>query len=44
LGFVVIGVAIALSVPAIAAVRGLIQRIAETCLFAGLAAACWAYR
>jgi hypothetical protein len=44
LGFVVVGVAIALSVPAAAAVRGLIQRIAEACLFVGLAGASWAYR
>lgn len=38
-GYIVIGVAIALSFPH--PVRGLIQRIAEICLFGGLALAAW---
>nr|WP_315481724.1 DUF998 domain-containing protein [uncultured Undibacterium sp.] len=38
-GYIVIGVAIALSFPH--PVRGLIQRIAELCLFGGLALAAW---
>ena len=40
-GSVVLGGAIALSIPGIAAVRGLIQRVAELCLFGGLALAIW---
>lgn len=38
-GYIVIGIAIALSFPH--PVRGLIQRIAEICLFGGLALAAW---
>lgn len=38
-GYIVIGVAIALSFPH--PIRGLIQRIAEICLFGGLALAAW---
>lgn len=40
-GFVVLGSTIALSVLASNSIRGLIQRIAEICLFAGLALAAW---
>jgi hypothetical protein len=40
-GFVVLGTAIALSVLPSNSVRGIIQRIAETCLFGGLALAVW---
>src|SRR5688572_860589 len=38
---VVLSIAIALSIPGIAAMRGLIQRVAELCLFVGLAVAIW---
>lgn len=38
-GFVVLGTAVALSVPH--PVRGIIQRVAETCLFGGLFLAAW---
>ena len=40
-GLAVIGAAIALSVPLLASVRGLVQRVAEACLFGGLALAIW---
>jgi hypothetical protein len=40
-GFVVLSGAIALSIPGIAAIRGLIQRVAELCLFVSLSAAIW---
>jgi hypothetical protein len=40
-GFVVLGAAIALSVPGITAIRGVVQRAAELCLFVGLALAIW---
>ncbi|GAA5002281.1 DUF998 domain-containing protein [Pseudoluteimonas lycopersici] len=40
-GFIVLGAAIAISVVPSSPVRGLIQRIAETCLFGGLAWASW---
>ena len=40
-GFVVLGGAIALSIPGIAVVRGVIQRVAELCLLGGLAVAIW---
>lgn len=40
-GFIVLGTAIALSVLPAESVRGFIQRIAETCLFGGLALAVW---
>ena len=40
-GFVVLGTAIALSVLPSNSVRGIIQRIAETCLFSCLALAVW---
>ena len=40
-GFVVLGAAIALTVLPSAAMRGAIQRIAELCLFGGLACAAW---
>lgn len=40
-GFVVLGAVIALSVLPSNSVRGIIQRIAETCLFGGLALAVW---
>ena len=40
-GFVVLGVTIALSLLPTDSVRGLVQRLAETCLFAGLALAAW---
>jgi hypothetical protein len=40
-GLVVGGVAIGLSIPALAPVRGLLQRIAELCLFGGLALSVW---
>jgi hypothetical protein len=43
-GLVVLSIAIALSVPGIAAIRGLIQRVAEICLFGCLAAAIWVGR
>lgn len=36
-GYVVLGAGFAISLPQLAAVRGLIQRIAEICLFGGLA-------
>ena len=39
LGFVVLAVAIAISVQSFGAVRGLIQRVGELCLFGGLALA-----
>lgn len=41
-GFIVWGAAVALSFPSI--VRGLIQRVAELCLFGGLALAIWLAR
>ncbi len=37
LGMVVLGSAILISLPPLAAVRGLVQRVAELCLFGGLA-------
>ena len=40
-GFVVFGAAFALSALPSASVRGLVQRIAEACLFAGLAWSAW---
>ena len=40
-GFIVLGAVIALSVLPSTTVRGAIQRVAETCLFAGLALAIW---
>jgi hypothetical protein len=40
-GFVVLGATIALSVLPSNSVRGIIQRIAESCLFGGLALAVW---
>lgn len=40
-GFIVLGSTIALSVMSSHSVRGIIQRIAETCLFGGLALAAW---
>jgi hypothetical protein len=40
-GLLVLTIAIALSFPGIAAIRGLIQRVGELCLFANLAAAIW---
>lgn len=40
-GFAVLGTAIALSVLPSSSVRGIIQRIAEICLFGGLALAIW---
>lgn len=40
-GFVVLGTAVALSLLPSDSVRGIIQRIAETCLFGGLALAVW---
>lgn len=40
-GFIVMGLAIAISVPLFSPVRGLLQRIAELCLFGGLALALW---
>ena len=40
-GFIVLGTAIALSVIPSNSVRGIIQRIAEACLFGGLALAAW---
>lgn len=40
-GLVVLSIAIALSIPGVAAIRGLIQRVAELCLFVGLAVAIW---
>lgn len=43
-GFVVLGAAIALSVLPSNSVRGVIQRIAEACLFGGLALAVWQVR
>lgn len=39
LGIVVLGAAIPISLPPLAGVRGLVQRIAELCLFGGLALA-----
>lgn len=41
LGFVVLGVAIALTVLPTVSVRGLVQRIGELCLFGGLARIVW---
>ena len=41
LGFVVLCVAIAISLPFLSPVRGLIQRVGEFCLFGGLALALW---
>jgi hypothetical protein len=41
LGFIVLGVAIAISVQSFGSVRGLIQRLGELCLFGGLALAIW---
>jgi len=41
MGFIVIGVAVAISLPVFSPVRGLIQRVAELCLFGGLALALW---
>ena len=43
-GLVVAATAIALSIPALNAVRGLVQRIGEACLFGGLAAVVWLAR
>jgi len=43
-GFVVLGTAIALSVIPANSFRGIIQRIAEACLFGGLALAVWRLR
>jgi Protein of unknown function (DUF998) len=40
-GFVVFGAAVALSVTTFAPIRGLVQRIAEICLFGGLAFSLW---
>lgn len=40
-GFVVLGTAVALAVLPSNSVRGIIQRIAEACLFGGLALAAW---
>lgn len=40
-GFIVLGTAIALSVMSANTVRGFIQRVAEACLFGGLALAVW---
>lgn len=40
-GFLVLGAAIALSIAPLASVRGLIQRVAELCLFSGLAFSIW---
>jgi hypothetical protein len=40
-GFVVLGTAVALSVLPSNSLRGIIQRIAEACLFGGLALAAW---
>lgn len=40
-GFIVLGAAIALSVLPSTSVRGAIQRVAELCLFGGLACAAW---
>lgn len=40
-GFIVLAIAIAISLPPFAAIRGLIQRIAELGLFGGLALALW---
>lgn len=40
-GFVVLGTAIALSILPSNSVRGIVQRIAEACLFGGLALAVW---
>jgi len=41
LGFIVLCVAIAISVPQLFPARGLIQRVGELCLFGGLALALW---
>jgi uncharacterized protein DUF998 len=41
IGFVVLAAAIALSVMPSTSIRGAIQRIAEACLFGGLASAAW---
>ncbi len=43
-GFVVLGAVIALSVLSSNSVRGIIQRVAESCLFGGLAWAAWLAR
>jgi hypothetical protein len=40
-GLIVFGAAIAISLAPLSAVRGLIQRVAEVCLFGGLALALW---
>lgn len=40
-GYFVLGASVAISLPFFAGIRGLIQRIAEFCLFAGLALALW---
>lgn len=41
LGLAVLGAAIAISAPPLAKVRGLVQRVAELCLFGALALAAW---
>ena len=41
LGFIVLGVTIGISLPLLAPVRGLVQRVGEPCLFGGLALALW---
>ena len=40
-GYFVLGAGVAISIPVLAGIRGLIQRVAEICLFAGLALALW---
>lgn len=40
-GYFVLGTALAISFPQLSAIRGLIQRLAEICLFGGLALAIW---
>lgn len=40
-GYVVLGAGVAISLPFLAGIRGLIQRVAEICLFGGLALALW---
>ena len=40
-GYFVLGASVAISLPFLAGIRGLIQRLAEICLFAGLALAIW---
>lgn len=42
-GCVVLGAAIALSIVPAHSIRGIIQRVAETCLFGGLAIAAWRF-